>query len=374
MNFSKIDTAFMVQAIKLAKHGMFSVTGNPMVGCIITQENEVVGQGFHEEAGSNHAEINAINDAKNKGSCIRGATVYVTLEPCAHFGKTAPCVDALIHEGVREVIIGSLDRNPLVSGKGVAKLIAKGIDVRYGCLESECIDLNKGFFKRIQSGSPYVIVKSAMSIDGRLAMNNGESKWITGELSRRDVHVLRGSSDAIITGIGTIISDNPRLNSRINSEFIKTNVQKINQPFRIVLDAKLEIPITSNVCDTVDKLMIFCVEGWYSNEKYKELTNIGIEVISLKDSYNSRVDLKEVLNFLANRGLNYVMVEAGSKLTTDFISRELIDEMHIYMAPILMGCTAQPLFSIALEHMKEKSKFKFKHVDKIGEDIKIILK
>jgi diaminohydroxyphosphoribosylaminopyrimidine deaminase/5-amino-6-(5-phosphoribosylamino)uracil reductase len=205
-------------------------------------------------------------------------------------------------------------------------------------------------------------------------MNNGESKWITGELSRRDVHVLRGSSDAIITGIGTILSDNPQLNSRISSERIKNNAIKLKQPLRVILDAKLEIPITSNVCNVDGKLIIFCVEGFYSQKKYKDLTDIGIEVICLNNSYNSRVDIKEVLHFLANRDLNYIMVEAGSKVTTDFISRKLIDEMHIYIAPILMGSTAQPLFNVELEHITEKSQFKFKSVDKIGKDIKIILK
>ena len=373
MVFTKIDNLFMQQAINLAGKGALSVKGNPLVGCVIVRDDSIIAEGYHEESGKAHAEVNAINNAKGKGISLEGVTMYITLEPCSHYGKTPPCVNAILNSKISKVIIGSLDPHPLVQGNGIKKLRSAGISVLVGCLEYECKKLNKGFFKKISKGLPYVISKVAMSLDGRVAMSNGESKWITCSDSRIDVHFLRAKCDVILTGIGTILSDDPQLNVRE----LPRNAKKmtISQPLICILDARLDIPVHSKVLVGQNHVIIFCIEGLYSKSKYIALKKTGVEVVTFPNNGSTRLDIKDVLKCLVQlKDINYVMVEAGSRVVTNTILRDLVDEIHIYIAPIFMGSSALPVIDINIHSMSDKLECQFKEVANIGSDIKVILK
>lgn len=332
------DAAMMARAIELAHNGWYSTRPNPRVGCVITRDNRIIAEGFHRKAGEAHAEIDALHSLDGPA---KGATVYVTLEPCCHTGKTPPCSDALVKAGVARVVYGMKDPNPLVSGKGLQQLRDAGIAVDGPVMETECAALNRGFIKRMQTGLPFVRVKLAMSLDGRTAMANGESQWITSEAAREDVQRLRAESCAIITGIGTVLADNPSLTVRSTQLPAAAREQ---QPLRVILDRQQRLPKNANILQTPGDTL----------------------VIHRSD------DLRAVLKQLGDKSCNEVLIEAGATLAGAFVQQQLVDELIIYMAPVLLGSTARPLLELPLVSIKDQFKLNITDIQPIHPDWRII--
>jgi len=358
---------YMQHAIRLAKKGRYSTEPNPRVGCVIVKDGHVVGEGWHKRAGEAHAEINALLQA---GSKANGATVFVTLEPCSHTGKTPPCADALIKASVGKVIIAMQDPNPLVTGKGLKKLQDAGIEVESGLLELQARDLNPGFIKRMEAGRPFVRVKLAMSLDGRTAMASGESKWISSDASRDDVQRLRAESSAVLTGIGTVLADDPSMNVRLSAE--ELGVEEIKQPKRIVLDNQLKMPDNAKIINREGGSGGECVVYTTVNVDNK---NDYPYIIENNVTLDGRIDLQMLMKDLAKNEINLLHVEAGSVLCGALLKNDLVDEIIIYMAPHIMGDDAKGLFHLpGLEKMKDRIALQFKDVRSIGDDIRITIK
>jgi len=359
-NFTAYDHEFMSRAIRLAKKGLLSTHPNPRVGCVITQNNHIVGEGWHQKAGEGHAEVNALLQV---GSEAKGATVYVTLEPCCHTGKTPPCTDSLIKAGIIRVVAAMQDPHDKVAGQGFEKLKQAGIEVQVGLMESQAEELNPGFIKRMQQGLPFVRVKMAMSVDGRTAMASGESKWITAEAARNDVQQWRARSSAMLTGIGTVLADDPSLKVRLDDE--------VNQPLRVILDSDLQIPLQAKILQDANNVLIFTRDK--NTQKIAELERMGVGVKCIGSHSGQGLDLKQVLQHLASLEMNEVMVEAGANLAGSFVASGLVDELIIYMAPALMGNNARGLFNLPfIEQMSEKIQLNIKEIRQFGEDIRII--
>lgn len=336
------------------------VSPNPRVGCVIVKDNQIIGQGSTRPPGGNHAEIEALEDAQRKGHDVKGATVYVTLEPCAHQGRTGPCADALIKAGVARVVAAMTDPDPRVSGEGFTRLIAAGVDVYSGVLEAEAREMNVGYFSRILKHRPWVRLKMAASLDGRTALTNGVSQWITSATARDDAQVWRARADAIITGIGTVASDNPKLTVR--------NRSMTKQPKRIILDSDLSIDINAQVLDE-GNAWIFCAEP--NLEKWMMLKDKGIEVIPVPGDDN-KVDIMVMLDELAHREINEVHVEAGAALSGSFIKTGCIDEFLFYLAPSLIGY-GQDMFHLpVISEMKDLIRLEFTSVEMVGADLRIL--
>lgn len=340
MNFTAADHAFMARALQLAARGLNSTTPNPRVGCVLVRDGEISGEGWHEKAGAPHAEINALRDAALKVSSsetapAKGATAYVTLEPCSHHGRTPPCADALIAAGVSRVVAAMHDPNPLVAGQGLARLRAAGIVADCGLLENEARELNSGFVSRMTRGRPWLRLKVAISLDGKTALANGASQWITGPDARRHAHGWRARSCALLTGIGTVRDDNPRLNVR--------EVTTERQPLRIVVDSRLEIDPAAAILAGGHCLIACAIDN---AEKAAILRTLGAEVVVLPNP-QGKVDLPALLQELARRGLNEVMVEAGLKLNGSLLREGLVDELLVYQAPVLLGDTARGMADFA---------------------------
>jgi len=363
--FSLFDHQCMSLALQLAEQGRYTTHPNPRVGCVIAKDQQIIGQGFHEKAGLPHAEINALKDANQKGHSVIGATVYVTLEPCSHTGKTPPCADALVQLGAAKVIIAMTDPNPLVSGRGVQRLRDAGIVVEIGLLESSAKQLNLGFIKRMEHGLPWVSIKMAMSLDGRTAMASGESKWITGEAARKDVQLLRAQSDAILTGIGTVLADDPSMNVRLSASELGIN-RVVRQPMRVILDRRLQMPISAAMLKLSGKTLILT----QSTAKWAYQGDDDVECVQTADMN----DLEQILRYLASRQINHVHVEAGSKLSGALVQAGLVDELIIYMAGHLIGSDARPLFDLPIASMKERIALKIHDIRAIGDDWRIIAK
>ena len=342
MAFTHQDTECMALALKLSQFGRKAVGANPMVGCVISRDDKIIAQDYHRLYGEAHAEVNALEKINYKGENTK---VYITLEPCSHFGKTPPCAEALIRAGVKKVFIAMLDPNPLVSGRGMRVLQDSGIEVEVGLLEEEANKINRGFVKRMTTGLPFVTSKIAMSLDGRTAMKNGESKWITSEASREDVQMLRSLNQAILTGSGTIKSDNPMMTVR--TENANSN------PLRVVVD--------SNNIITNKSLNIFS-----SDANTLILNNNNSEILA-----NGKLDLKSVLQKLGEMGINNLLLEAGSGLNGAMTEAGLIDEFIIYTAPLILGSDANPMIEIPLKKMSDKIKLNIVEVSQIDCDIKI---
>ena len=342
MAFTHQDTECMALALKLSQFGRKAVGANPMVGCVISRDDKIIAQDYHRLYGEAHAEVNALEKINYKGENTK---VYITLEPCSHFGKTPPCAEALIRAGVKKVFIAMLDPNPLVSGRGMRVLQDSGIEVEVGLLEEEANKINRGFVKRMITGLPFVTSKIAMSLDGRTAMKNGESKWITSEASREDVQMLRSLNQAILTGSGTIKNDNPMMTVR--TENADSN------PLRVVVD--------SNNIITDKSLNIFS-----SDANTLILNNNNSEILA-----NGKLDLKSALKKLGEMGINNLLLEAGSGLNGAMTEAGLIDEFIIYTAPLILGSDANPMIEIPLKKMSDKIKLNIVEVSQIGCDIKI---
>lgn len=369
MNFSIIDREMMSQALKLAAKGRFTTSPNPTVGCVIVADGKIVGQGFTRPAGGNHAEIEALETARDTD--ITGATAYVSLEPCSHQGKTGPCVDALIAAGIARVVIACEDPNPRVAGSGIEKLQAAGIQVESGLLEDQARDINKGFIKRHEQGTPWVLVKMAASLDGRTAMASGQSQWITTPPARQDVQRLRAASCAIITGIGTQLMDDPSLTVRITHEDLGVE-DSLQQPLRVVVDSKLQMAATARMFEQPGPTLIATLDGESQREKSQALIDAGAEVVFLP-AIGEHIDLQALLVELAARGCNQVMVEAGAGLAGAFIAEGLLDELVCYWAPKLFGNDARPMFNLPIRTIDAHLAMSVKDMRMIGEDIRVTL-
>ncbi|MBM4053167.1 MAG: bifunctional diaminohydroxyphosphoribosylaminopyrimidine deaminase/5-amino-6-(5-phosphoribosylamino)uracil reductase RibD [Planctomycetes bacterium] len=319
------DEKYMALALELAEKGRGMVEPNPMVGAVIVKEDEIVGKGYHKNYGGAHAETHAINDA---GTNCKGSTLYVTMEPCAHHGKTPPCADAIIGAGIKRVVTTFLDPNPITSGKGLKQLQAAGIEVRMGVMEDQARKINAPFFKLIQKGMPYVIIKWAMSIDGKIATVTGDSKWITSEESRRYVHKIRSQIDGVMVGINTVLKDDPLLTCRFNGG---------RNPKRIIVDGKASLPLTSALVRTAKQSEIIVgVSRNASPKNIETLRKSGCTVIETKGN-NDRVDLRELFLELGAMRLTNIMVEGGSKLITSLLEERLADKIIVFIAPIIIG-------------------------------------
>jgi diaminohydroxyphosphoribosylaminopyrimidine deaminase/5-amino-6-(5-phosphoribosylamino)uracil reductase len=342
MAFNQQDTECMALALKLSKLGRGSVGANPMVGCVITRDDNIIAQDYHRQYGESHAEVNALDQINHKA---QDCNVYVTLEPCSHQGKTPPCVEALINANVSKVFVATLDSNPEVSGSGVRLLRDSGIEVEVGLLENAAIEVNRGFFKRMKTGLPFVTSKIAMSLDGRIAMKNGQSKWITSDASRNDVQKLRSQNQAILTGSGTVLNDNPMLTVR--------NPKLNSNPLRVVIDSNNQITDKSLNIFSIDSETLILNE---SNTKILE---------------NGKLDLESALVTIGSLGINNILLEAGSGLNGAMMDAGLIDEFVIYTAPIILGSDAQPMMQIPLKEMSEKISLKIIVLTQVADDIKI---
>jgi diaminohydroxyphosphoribosylaminopyrimidine deaminase/5-amino-6-(5-phosphoribosylamino)uracil reductase len=354
---SKQDAFYMARAIQLAKRGRYTTDPNPRVGCVIVRDDEIIGEGWHVKAGLAHAEVDALKNVPDG----RGATVYVTLEPCSHHGKTPPCCDALIAAGVSRVVAAMQDPNPLVAGKGLEKLKAAGIDVSCGVLQDDVARLNLGFIKRMTANRPFVRSKLAMSLDGRTAMASGESKWITSAEARADVQRLRAESSAILTGINTVLADDPALNARVDFEVL--------QPLRVVLDSELNMPLTAQMAGLPGRSLILTCSP--DEQKREALQAVGFEVYMLAGN-NGRLDLSAVMAFLAQQQINEVLVEAGSVLNGALLAENLIDELIFYMAPCILGDQGRGLFHLpGVTTMADKKVLKLLDARQVGGDLRL---
>ena len=363
------DEEFMARALRLAGNGLYSARPNPRVGCVLTRQGAVVGEGWHEYAGQAHAEIAALQSA---GEQARGATAYVTLEPCAHQGKTPPCADALIAAGVAKVVVAMQDPNPLVSGQGSARLEAAGIDVKGGVLQAQAEALNPGFIKRMTCGLPYVRLKMATSLDGRTAMASGESKWITGAAARADVQRLRARSCAVLTGIGTVLGDDPSLTVREPQPGLE-NAPAVaqQQPLRVVLDSGFRTPLTAKLLELDGDALVI---GATDVPAMHALKSAGAQtaVLPAQTADNARVDLAAALRLLGERQCNEVLVEAGATLGGALLQAGLVDELVIYQAPMILGHEARPLLALpGLERLSQRLQLDIKEVRSVGTDLRI---
>ena len=358
MSFSAVDHGMMARALQLAERGLWTTSPNPRVGCVLVLAGEIVGEGWHEKAGEPHAEVHALHAA---GDRARGATAYVTLEPCSHTGRTPPCAEALIAAGVSRVVAAMTDPNPLVAGKGLAMLRAAGIETAGGLLENEARELNIGFVSRMTRGRPWLRLKAAASLDGKTALNNGISQWITGPEARRDGQRWRARACAILTGIGTVCDDDPQLNVR--------DVETPRQPLRVVVDSRLETPLTARILQGGPVLIAGAIEN---AEKSALLRSTGAEVLILPNAAG-KVELKDLLAALGRRGINEVHAEAGFKLNGSLMREGLVDELLLYLAPCLIGHAASGLFNLPeLATLDGKRLLQIRDLRQIGEDIRLI--
>ncbi len=357
-NFTPDDHQYMAQALRLAKLGLYSTMPNPRVGCVIVKNNQVVGEGAHLKAGTPHAEIHALTQA---GEQATGATTYVTLEPCSHHGKTPPCAEGLINAGVAKVIIAMEDPNPLVAGKGIAALQAAGIEVNSGLMQQQAQVLNPGFISRMVNRRPYVRSKIAASLDGKTALANGVSQWITGAAARKDVQHWRAQSCAILTGIGTILKDNPSLTIR--------DLPIERQPISVVVDSDLRIPLSAKILQNPSVLIAFARDP---DNKANALAERGVSLLSIPDD-NGHVCLNSLLSHLASNEINEVMVEGGELLNGSLMKLKMIDELIIYYAPKLMGADSKNMFAFSsLQTMEDAVPINVTDIRMFGDDIRIL--
>jgi diaminohydroxyphosphoribosylaminopyrimidine deaminase / 5-amino-6-(5-phosphoribosylamino)uracil reductase len=364
------DREFMARAIELAARGLYTTEPNPRVGCVLALDGEVVGEGWHVRAGEGHAEVNALAQA---GARARGATAYVTLEPCSHFGRTPPCADALVQAGVARVVAAMRDPNPLVAGRGLDRLRDAGLEVYCGLLEESARALNPGFIKRMERGLPWVRLKLAMSLDGRTAMASGESQWITGPDARSDVQRLRARSGAVLSGADSVLLDDSALTLRPAELGLPPEVTAQiggRQPLRVLVDGKLRVPLDRRLFRESGPLLVVCAQP-PADALIADYAQAGAELLSLPDESAERVDLTALLGELARRGCNEVLVETGAVLAGAFHRAGLVDELIVYMAPRLLGSRARPLLELPLDNMAEAMDMDITDVRAIGRDWRI---
>ncbi|MFT6924987.1 MAG: diaminohydroxyphosphoribosylaminopyrimidine deaminase [Psychromonas sp.] len=373
--FSNLDKHYMARAIMLAKKGRFTSSPNPNVGCVIVANEIIVGEGFHQKAGLGHAEVNALAMAKDKAL---GATCYVTLEPCSHFGRTPPCALALTKAGVKRVVVAMVDPNPKVAGQGIKILIDAGIKVDLGLLENEAMDLNCGFIKRMQFKQPRVTVKLASSLDGKTALKNGQSQWITGAEARCDVQYFRAQQSALLTGSATVIADDPSLNVRYESlknhpDFdLELTASEIRQPIRIILDSHNKLTLKEKLFSLAGKVLLVSLLPRNDLLDNQNQSGADIEQLIGSDDGQGRIDLKLLLTQLSDYEINDLWVEAGATLAGEFFNQQLVDQFILYQAPKLMGSQARNLVNLPdYSTMDNVVQLTLQDVQLIGNDIRI---
>lgn len=362
MPFTPADHEFMARALQLARRGVYTTDPNPNVGCVIVAGDgkTIVGEGWHARAGEPHAEVRALEQA---GSRASGSTVYVTLEPCSHHGRTPPCADALVAAGVAQVICAMGDPNPQVAGRGLGILEKAGIRVQTGLMAAAATELNRGFVARMERGRPWVRVKLAVSADGRSAMASGESKWITGEAARADVHRLRAASSAILTGIGTVLADDPQLNARC------ADVNEVMQPLRIVADSSLRLGAAAKIIATDGLLRVYCADA--PDHRLAELEACRVSVRKMPGP-DGRVCTKALLEDLAAEGVNDVLVEAGPGLNGSLLEAGLVDEIIVYQSPRIMGTAARGMFDLQnVLAMRDSIELQLYQQRAVGDDLRL---
>ncbi len=348
----------MARALELAARGLFTTMPNPRVGCVLVRDGAILGEGFHAIAGGPHAEVEALRSA---GGQARGATAYVTLEPCSHFGRTPPCADTLVEAGVTRVVVAMQDPNPKVSGRGFDRLRAAGVDVASGLLEAEAIELNLGFISRMTRGRPWVRLKVAASLDGRTALANRVSQWITGEAARADAHRWRARSCAVLTGIGTVREDDPRLTVRA--------IDTPRQPLPVVIDSKLELLPAAKLLD-VGRALVYCAVE--RDTASRALRARGAEVVAIPNAAG-KVDLPAMLDDLGRRGINEVLVETGARLNGSLLREGCVDELLAYIAPSVLGERSLGMFDLpAMDALAARSALRFTDVVRIGDDLRLM--
>jgi diaminohydroxyphosphoribosylaminopyrimidine deaminase/5-amino-6-(5-phosphoribosylamino)uracil reductase len=362
--FSQTDFVHMERALALAKRGMYTTDPNPRVGCVLVKHDEVIGEGFTQPAGQDHAEVRALKDARSRGHDLRGATAYVTLEPCSHFGRTPPCTNALIEAQVERVVAAMEDPNPQVSGRGLRMLRDAGIEVRCGLLAQEAYELNIGFVSRMTRGRPWVRLKVAATLDGRTGLPSGKSQWITGEPARADGHAWRARASAILTGIGTVREDDPRMTVRA--------IETPRQPQRVLIDSQLDVPPTAQILAGAP-LLIFCGNlDQRHAERAAALRACGAELVQLANA-SGKVDLPAMLKVLGERSVNELHVEAGYKLNGSLLREGCVDELLVYLAPSLLGTNSMGMFDlVAPETLEGRVRLNFHSVDRLGDDLRIL--
>ena len=361
-----LDAHFMARALELARKGHYTTHPNPRVGCVIVRDGQIVGEGWHERAGEPHAEVHALRAA---GELARGATAYVTLEPCSHHGRTPPCADALVNAGVARVAAAMQDPNPEVAGRGLQRLEQAGIVTQSGVLEGEARKLNQGFLKRMEHGLPFVRVKLAMSLDGRTAMESGESQWITGPAARSAVQRLRAQASVVLTGADTVLADNARLTVRADElglDAEQTALAMSRPPLRVLIDGRLRVPLDAPFFQAGKTLVATCAVA-SARQRYQDE---GHELLAIPHAHG-HVDLRKLLQELAGRGANEVLVEAGPKLAGAFARAGLVDEYQLFVAAKFLGSSARPLLDWPLAKMAEAPQLKITDMRAVGDDWRI---
>lgn len=356
------DEDFMLRAVELAEGGRGRTSPNPLVGAVVVSGGEIVGEGFHRAVGKAHAEVNALDDA---GALARDSTMYVTLEPCTHHGRTPPCVDRIIESGVDRVVIAMRDPNRQVSGSGKEFLEDRGVAVEVGLCEDIVRRQNEAYIKRTLTGLPFVTLKMAMSLDGKIATKNGDSGWISSEESRRDVHLMRAESDAVMVGVGTVLSDDPRLTVRINGE-----VERV--PLRVVVDSLARTPVSCNVARVSQAPTMVAVSRCAPGDRISLLQGMGVEVFVTDGDDRVRIDT--LLAGLSDRGCTSVLVEGGPRLAEGLLSEDLIDKIVLYVAPIVIGGSSAPgpFGGEGIEVLSDAVQFRFEDFVPIGRDLKVV--
>ncbi len=348
----------MAMALRLAARGVNSTHPNPRVGCVVVADGEVAGQGWHRFAGGEHAEIIALKEA---GKRAHGATMYLNLEPCSHHGKTPPCVNAVLKAGLGRVVIAAPDPNPQVDGRGIEMLRAAGVAVTLGIGKQQAQQLNRGFIKRMVHGRPWITLKMAVSLDGKTAMASGESQWITGPAARRDAHKLRAASAAILTGVGTVLRDDPHMTARLDGI--------VRQPLRIILDTHLSTPPRARILQPPGEVLIITAAA---DRPPALMRKPGVEIVVCRQ-HGGRIDLAQVMALLAEREINELMVESGPRLSGSMLRQGLVEQVVVYMAPDLLGDAARGMFSLGLERLADKRPLKFREVRMLGRDLRLSL-
>lgn len=369
------DQIYMAQAIQLAKKGLYTTSPNPRVGCILVKNDTIIGQGFHAKAGEGHAEVNALADAKQRGNDTLGATAYVTLEPCSHFGCTPPCSQGLINAGIARVVAAMTDPNPTVAGNGFNMLRAAGIEVVDNCLAEESAKLNLGFIKRMsmkgqnKAALPYVRLKMATSLDGRTAMQSGESQWITGPEARAEVQKIRAQSCAIICGADSVLIDDPSMNVRI-----QTGSAEARQPLRVIIDSQHRVKPTAKIFTQPGKILI--VSPTKAEQPItSDVSKVDyLQTPAIENNGRQQVDLTNLLQSLAQQGMNEVLIETGATLAGAFVALNLVDELVMFTAPTLLGSDARPAFNLPFTKMDQQICWSWHDVRMVGNDLKLVLK
>jgi len=356
------DESYIKLTLEIAKKGIGSVSPNPLVGAVLVKDGKIIGAGYHQKYGEAHAEVNAINSASES---VEGATLFVNLEPCSHFGKTPPCVDALLESKIKKVVIGTLDMNPIVCGNGIQKLKDNGVEVKVGILENECVELNKFFFKNVTKKTPYVTLKSAITLDGKIADESYQSKWITSTASRKQVHKLRAEYDSVLIGANTVNKDDPQLSVRL--------VEGRN-PKRIILDPQLKSCIERKIFHSEKNVLLITSVEKKDTVKVKTLKNLGVNFLFVKTDEMKQFHLKTVLKKMSDQNIASILVEGGAKVYNAFIKENLFDEMQIFIAPKLLGNGIQFLSDFGIKEMSKARKLIIHSFEKYDEDLLLNLR